>query len=604
MWAATWERSWLFPRKSSPRHTAVAMASLVISLLVHILIIEQLPPIRIRGLQRDPASIPDPLMLVQEIRLGPSSDQENLSAALFRPEIPEDPVPPALRPAAVGGALNPLLQQPDHRPLPLSAENAPLKDVSSDAAFPTWTPRPERLEIERTFATAVRPPIPRRVEPLIARSVEAPDITFPVLTADTPYPLDLPPAPKSTGLESAPSSPPGSSTSPGPSRPVALTPGAPAGWLSRIGEILNDAGRLESSRRDLALDRFLLLELETYVPPDHPENRYFRIVIRRDGPESLPILPKDILFLLDCSQSMTQPLLDQCKKGLQKAFGSLSAGDRFNVAGFRENVITAFPEWTPAGSIEKARASWFIEQLESRGRTDLFGSFSPIMEAGPNDSRPVMTLVISDGRPTSGLTDDFQIIESFYAWNQGRIPVFALGAGSRVNRFLLDYLSRRNRGDTRVEARPDQVPDEIESFTRELSRPVLFDLSTRFSNLDSQDVFPHFLTPLFLDRPLELIGRTPAHQPDAALRISGRAADGRIREMISRLNWAEARAAGPELEQEWARLKLYSQIGDHIRNPDPKRLAEIRSLCHQFNIPLPYADRLGIERRSEFRDEE
>ena len=50
------------------------------------------------------------------------------------------------------------------------------------------------------------------------------------------------------------------------------------------------------------------------------------------------------------------------------------------------------------------------------------------------------------------MVDSSDIIESFTRANAGAISMFALSAGNRVNRFLLDMLSYKNRGDSLVVA--------------------------------------------------------------------------------------------------------------------------------------------------------
>jgi Ca-activated chloride channel family protein len=291
---------------------------------------------------------------------------------------------------------------------------------------------------------------------------------------------------------------------------------------------------------------------------------------------------------------MGPALLDLCKEGIQKSLASLHQHDRFNLIAFRETPAACFPGWSAAGPLEQAKATWFIEQLKSHGRTDLYASLSEILTVKTEDSRPRIVLFVSDGLPTLGLTDDYQILQKFSDENGGKASVFAFGAGPRVNRFFLDFLSRRNRGDTHLAAEPVKAPKALFDFNLEISRPILFDLSTHFLGLDESDIFPKKLTPLFLDRPLTLIGRIPSDSPPAALRIAGRDQTG-PRDMVYRLIWTKPdKEVGPELAQEWAQMKLADLVSRHIQNPAASLPRSIQELCEEFNLPIPYADRLGF----------
>lgn len=591
MRTATWDRSWLIPRHPAPRRSAAAAASLAVSLLIHFLVIGRMPPIRLPGPPLEMFREPEPRISIRPFPLDPVAEPAvPRSPARFHPDSGDLPPASSLRPAAWDSPPDPLLLQPAMPPAPLPAESAPLMESPVPAPLPAWEPRAERMEIDRILVPPELAARPRRVEPAVPRTEIAPDLTLPVPEWPAAPDARLEPAPVPGAMPPA--------EAPGPQRPAAGPAAGPppdsGDWSGRLERIIEETALPPPPGPETELDRFLSLGLETHRPHDEPEALYFRVTLRRAGQEALPVIPKDLLLIQDVSQSMTQALLDRCKEGLQRALSAaLNPGDRFNVISFRDETAACFEEWTLAGPVERARAAWFLEQMESWGRTDLFGSFAPVLAAAES-RRPSLALVVSDGRPTAGLTDDVQVIESFSERNRGRVPVFTFGAGPEANRFLLDFLSHRNRGDSRAVSQPGAVPGEIEAFARELSRPVLFGVSARFLGVDETRVFPRSLTPLFLDRPLVLIGRVAADAPSAAIRITGIDAAGRRREMIARLDWSEAAPAEPGIVGEWVRMKQADLIGEHIRSRDPRLLEALRDLSDRYGLPVPYRDRLGI----------
>jgi Ca-activated chloride channel family protein len=210
-----------------------------------------------------------------------------------------------------------------------------------------------------------------------------------------------------------------------------------------------------------------------------------------------------------------------------------------------------------------------------------------------DDTRPTIAVFLSDGRPTVGLQDNFEVIQRFTDSNQGRISVFSVGVGRGVNRFLLDFLSFKNRGDARIFVDLGQAPSAIEAFVRELSRPVLIELSHRWSGVDDRDIYPKMLTHLYLDRPLTLHGRVPRSADRVGVRILGRS--GRQQhDMVYGLNLSQGQAGGPDLRELWIRQRLTWLVGEHIRTRDPALRNEAWEWARRLGPSAPYAAELGF----------
>ena len=186
-----------------------------------------------------------------------------------------------------------------------------------------------------------------------------------------------------------------------------------------------------------------------------------------------------------------------------------------------------------------------------------------------------------------GAVDSSDIIARFSRLNDGRISVFTVGAGDRVNTFLLDLLGHNNRGGSWIMPLREQIPAAVRRAARELSRPVLANLDYRFSGNSEAEVYPGLLTHLYLDRPLRLVGRAPLTQNSAVLQIIGDSGPTR-RDMVFALDLAAARDGGEGIRREWVAQKIYKLINDHLASGRAETLAEIRDLSIRHNVPLPY----------------
>jgi uncharacterized protein YegL len=244
------------------------------------------------------------------------------------------------------------------------------------------------------------------------------------------------------------------------------------------------------------IEAMLDLALQVFRPADEPGRMYFELRIRRKDASRMPALPRDVLLMQDCSESMTQRKLNNCREGLMGILRGLGPEDRLELVAFREEVETCFGGFRPADPLAKARATAFIDRMEARGKTDVYASLDALMRMPRDPGRPLLCVLITDGRPTAGLVDSSEIIETFTRSNQGEVSMFALGGGTQVNRFLLDLLSYRNRGDARVVERRQDIPDALAAVAREISRPVMINLRYHFSGLPEEHIVPETLTHL------------------------------------------------------------------------------------------------------------
>ena len=247
-----------------------------------------------------------------------------------------------------------------------------------------------------------------------------------------------------------------------------------------------------------------------------------------------------------------------------------------------------FENWESYAGPVKAKTRMFLDEMKAVGKTDVSGSLESIVGLRRDAGRPVIAILVTDGRPTIGLVDSSDIIVRVSAANQGDVSVFALGGGSRVNRFLLDMLSYNNRGDSLVVREREEIPRALDNWAAQLDRPVLTDLRFRFNGVDEAEIFPKTLTHLFLDRPLRIYGRTLTPDEPLAFRIDG--FSGPVtRDMVFQITLPKALPGGESIRETWAWQKAYSLIGEHIRTDSEDLMRGIKAHAEEFSISIPYA---------------
>ena len=338
------------------------------------------------------------------------------------------------------------------------------------------------------------------------------------------------------------------------------------------------------------LDGLLDLELRTWRNPGDPEG-YFELRITPKKGESIPVLPKDVSFVVDASSSIPQHKLNITVKGLRAALKQLKPEDRFNLVVFRDAPQYFQPAAVPATKENLQAAGKFIDNLASSGQTDVFKALQPMVQQQRREGTPGVVVVVSDGRPTAGLQDSRAIINSLTSDNSQGNGVYAFGGGKTVNRYLLDLLAYRNKGAAQVTSDIEDIEKGLPQFFLALRDPILVDLSADFGRIDSGKVFPQAMPDFFQGQAVALYGRfNPESSETFALRLAGKAGSEK-KEIIFRTNFDEAEEGTRDIARNWAFQKAYHIIGRISREGEsPELLGELKQLRTDYGVRTSYDD--------------
>jgi hypothetical protein len=342
-----------------------------------------------------------------------------------------------------------------------------------------------------------------------------------------------------------------------------------------------------------ALEKLLVAEVTVFTSMLEWKHGYFKVEIKRIGAQVLPIMPKDVLLIQDCSNSMAEQRLHFCRDGMLRCLVEIGPADRFNVVGFREHSQGCFPDWVENTPENIAKARKFIEEMKSEGNTDIFTAISEQMNVKRTPGRPVVALLVSDGVPTAGMVASTDIIGEFSKLNNGAISVFTMGTLQTANRYLIDLLSYCNRGDSQVIASGRwDIPDAMQRLMREVSRPVLAETELHFPGDCQSEVYPLLISNLYLDRALVFYGRFPKGTKTLVFQTVGRAGDVKC-DMLFNLDLEKnVKQGDSSIRENWAKQKIYHLIGQNARKPDPATLTEMQATAREYGIAVPYRKQL------------
>jgi hypothetical protein len=360
----------------------------------------------------------------------------------------------------------------------------------------------------------------------------------------------------------------------------------PAVAASRFGE---SPGQITDFA---AVDNRLTLGVESFTDSAR-QRSYFRVRIGRRAGATLPVVPKDIVFVQDSSRSLAEERLYFCRQALQEGLKMLRPGDRFNVVSFSDSARFCFENWSAVEPAALARAAAFIGAMRSEGETDVFASMSALRDLPRDPARPMIAIVVTDGRATAGITGSTGIIGEFTKLNPAGFSVYTLGTHGGANGYLLDMLSYCNRGSSSVvtSGRWD-IPAGIQAIIAGVAEPVLGNVAVDVDLASQADIHPIPPANLYAGRALELHGSCPAGVTNLVLQVRGEGGAAKC-DVIFRLDLPRAARGDATLREQWARRRMHSLIGAYARQPGAAQFEAMERHSRAYRLPIPYRKEIG-----------
>src|SRR5712671_5237584 len=213
------------------------------------------------------------------------------------------------------------------------------------------------------------------------------------------------------------------------------------------------------------------------------------------------VTPKELVFVLDTSGSMSGFPIEKAKETMKLALDNLYPYDTFNLITFSGDEHILFPEPVPATKENLAKAQAFLESRTGGGGTEMMKAIKASMD--PSDAQGHVRIVVfmTDGY----VGNDMEIIGEVQKHPNAR--VFAFGIGSSVNRFLLDGMARYGRGEVEYVGINDDGSAAARRMHERVRNPLLTDISVDWNGLPVADVYPKTVPDLFSAKPVILTGR-------------------------------------------------------------------------------------------------
>lgn len=276
------------------------------------------------------------------------------------------------------------------------------------------------------------------------------------------------------------------------------------------------------------------------------------MIVPPEDVNAVPRAPVELVFVLDCSGSMSDKPIKQAKAAMAHALTCMRPDDTFQIIRFSDNASTFGDAPLAATRENVAEAKAYVAKLSGSGGTHMIKGIRAALDFPHEEGRVRFVVFLTDGY----IGNETQILAAIHE-KLGASRIFSFGVGSSPNRYLLDRMASVGRGAVAYLSLEDDGAAVMDRFFGRISHPALRDIAVDWGALAVSDVYPRELPDVFPGRPVIITGRYrgSANEP---IRIRGRVGDER-REISVR-----PRAASdiPALPPVWARAKiadLYTQ---------------------------------------------
>ncbi|MDE0002200.1 MAG: VIT domain-containing protein [Rhodospirillaceae bacterium] len=334
------------------------------------------------------------------------------------------------------------------------------------------------------------------------------------------------------------------------------------------------ANRTTIPNRDFVLDfkvagARIKSNLLTYEDPDEPGQGYFTMMLFPPAHlENLARHPVEMVFVLDCSGSMSGVPIAQAKSAVVSALDRLESDDTFQIIRFSDNAsrFGVEPVAATPGNIERAKR--YIDSLDGAGGTMMIEGIRAALNFPHDTERLRFVTFLTDGY----IGNEAEILREIHA-SIGASRIFSFGVGSSVNRYLLERMAIIGRGAVAYLGLEDSGADVMNDFLKRISHPALSDVNIRWGDMRISDVYPSRLPDLFVGRPVVVTGKYRGEP--GGLYVGGRAGGERI-EFGVQSDGGDAHSFLPQI---WARLRIADLMDRRVGATDP--YAEFEGLIRQ-----------------------
>ncbi|KAJ8265174.1 hypothetical protein COCON_G00142730 [Conger conger] len=214
-------------------------------------------------------------------------------------------------------------------------------------------------------------------------------------------------------------------------------------------------------------------------------NGYF---VHYFSPSGLSRIPKNVVFIIDRSGSMSGTKIQQTQEAMLKILDDLHKEDHFGLIMFDGRVTPWKDDLVPVNSDYLALARDFVNNIRSEGMTDINNAvlkgvqmLSRFGESHSGKESTSILILLTDGDPTTGVTNLDEIQKNVREAIRKRYTLYCLGFGFDVDYKFLERMSLENDGLARRIYDDSDAALQLQGFYDEVATPLLLDVQMHYT---------------------------------------------------------------------------------------------------------------------------
>lgn len=241
--------------------------------------------------------------------------------------------------------------------------------------------------------------------------------------------------------------------------------------------------------------------------PEDEDNGYFILLaspeVKSDHGKQLD---KTILFVVDHSGSMNGKKITQAREAAQFVVNNLTENDTFNIFRYSDAVESYRPELERYSTGSRNSATAFINDTFAGGGTNIDDALKSAVGSLADPDQPAYVVFLTDGMPTTGVTDEMQIVSNFKSANTAGARIISFGVGHDVNSRLIDRLTAASNGQSVYVSPDEDIETAVSRLYSKIAAPILTDVEVDYGLV--RDAGTTAVNRIYPKKPVDVFAKT------------------------------------------------------------------------------------------------
>ncbi|XP_061075714.1 inter-alpha-trypsin inhibitor heavy chain H3-like isoform X1 [Conger conger] len=336
------------------------------------------------------------------------------------------------------------------------------------------------------------------------------------------------------------------------------------------------------------------------------------------APTDLPHMPKNVVFVIDLSISMSGNKMRQTREALLTILDDLSEEDYFGIVLFATFTERMKPSLIKATKENVEEAKEYVRKIDIRGYTNINDGVQDavkmLLEDKANNKLPErsmsMVILLTDGQPSSGETRLDKIQENARNAMNDSMTFFCLGFGYDVDYDFLNVMATQNNGLARRIYEDSDAALQLHGFYSEVASTLLSEVNMHYPENAVDSLTNHHFKQLFNGSEIVVAGRLADIELNNFLvEVSalGLEEDISYKGQANTLDWSvvfpdDKYIFGDFTERLWAYLTIQQLLSKKDSGPEHERAnatARALEMSLKYNFVTPLTSMVATKPQSD-----